>query len=283
MVCSSVMSAPFRALFRRVEGRWDSFSIGALTLAVALLANGCSMSTPIRAPRASESPLPKAEWYPYRIQVDDELEIKFWGNEELDHSVKVRPDGMISLPYVDDVRAGGLTPAELDKELTELYSSELTLPALTVIVTEAGGQLIYLGGEVSSQGSLRLAEKMTLMQAIQEAGGLLTTARREQILIIRTAHDGERMARSLNLRPVLSGEDLSGDIQLQANDVIFVPRTRIANVNIFVDQYINSIIPFDAFVSAAIFQSDLFQEDDGSGGQVAEPEEPPEADEDPEP
>ncbi len=250
----------------------------ASSVIVAL--SGCSASTPIHAPKALDEPLPPIEWRPYRIQIDDELDIKFWGNEELDQSVTVRPDGMISLPYVDDVRAGGLTPTELDKELTARYAKELIKPELTVIVTQAGGQTIYLSGEVSDQGSLRLAERMTLMQAIQEAGGLLTTARREQILIIRTMPDGERIARAVNLRPVLSGRDLSSDIALQANDIIFVPRTKIANVNIFVDQYINSVIPIDGIVSAAIFQSDIFDDSSSDGGTV-EPDPPVEPEGDP--
>ncbi len=254
----------------------------AAALGAILVLSACSASTPVHAPRALDDPLPPIEWRPYRIQIDDELDIKFWGNEELDQSVTVRPDGMISLPYVDDVRAGGLTPTELDKELTERYATELILPELTVIVTKAGGQTIYLSGEVNSQGSLRLAEKMTLMQAIQEAGGLLTTARREQILIIRTMPEGERVARAVNLRPVLSGRDLSSDLRLQANDIIFVPRTKIANVNIFVDQYINSIIPFDGIVSAAVFNSDLFTSSSSGDNTPAEPDPPvdpePEAD-----
>lgn len=282
MVCFMAMAPWFSAFDRRSIAVSRRLATRSLAGIVALTLAGCSMSTPVRAPRAVDDPLPEVEWHPYRIQVDDELEIKFWGNDELDQSVKVRPDGMISLPYVDDVRAGGLTPAELDDELTERYSKELTLPELTVIVSEAGGQRIYLSGEVNSQGSLRLAERMTLMQAIQEAGGLLTTARREQILVIRSMPDGERVARAINLRRVLSGRDLQADVRLQANDVIFVPRTKIANVNIFVEQYVNSILPIDAVVSAAIFNSDLFQYDD-SGGEVVEPdpEEDPDGEADP--
>ncbi|MEM7586080.1 MAG: polysaccharide biosynthesis/export family protein [Acidobacteriota bacterium] len=246
----------------------------AIALGAICALTGCSASTPVHAPSTVEEPLPPITWQPYRIQIDDELEIKFWANEELDQVVTVRPDGMISLPYVDDVRAGGLTPTELDAELTALYATELISPELTVIVTEAGGQRIYLSGEVGGQGSLRLVENMTLMQAIQEAGGLLTTARREQILLIRTLPDGERIARAVNLRPVLSGSDLTNDVRLQNNDVIFVPRTRIANVNIFVDQYINSIIPFDGIVSAAVFQSDLFTSDDNTPAPAPEPLDP---------
>ena len=249
-----------------------------LPVAIALSLCGCAARTPIEAPTVSDSPLPPVEWRPYRIQIDDQLDIKFWGNAELDQQVTVRPDGMISMPYVDDVRAAGLTPSELDAELTRRYSEELTLPELTVIVTQAGGLRVYLGGEISNSGSLRLVESMTLLQAIQEAGGFLTTSRRQQVLLIRTLPDGQRLARSVDLRPVLSGRDPSADVALRPDDIIFVPRTRIANVNLFVNQYLSSVFPFQALTTAAIFQSDLFDDDDNNSNNNDSSEPTPEPD-----
>jgi len=251
---------------------------GASGLAILALVFGfaCAGRTPIRAPAVSETPLPPVEWRPYRIQIDDQLDVKFWGNAELDQGVRVRPDGMISMPYVDDVRAAGLTPAELDAQLTRRYSEELTLPELTVIVTEAGGLSVYLGGEIGNSGSLRLVEGMTLLQAIQEAGDFLVTSRRQQVLLIRSMPDGQRVARSVDLRPVISGQDPSADVSLRPNDIIFVPRTRISNVSLFIDQYLSSVIPFQGLTTAAIFQSDLFDDNDNGNNDAPAPEpEPP--------
>ncbi len=240
-----------------------ALTTAALTTAALLLA-GCSSWTSVKAPKFSDKPLPPPEWRAYRIQVDDSLDIKFWGDSELDQSVSVRPDGMISLPYVDDVRAAGLTPVELDAELTRRYAVELKSPELTVIVTGAGGQQIYIGGEVGGTGTLHMTENMTLLQAVHEAGGFLTTSRLKQVMLIRTMPSGERFARTIDMRPVLTGLDPSRDVPLQGNDVIFVPRTKIANVNLWVEQYVNSIIPFQSFVTAAIFQSDLFGSSESS-------------------
>ncbi len=269
--------------FEKAEsGLWRKSSgkeCGASGLAILALLFGfaCAGRTPIRAPSVSETPLPPVEWRPYRIQIDDQLDVKFWGNTELDQGVRVRPDGMISMPYVDDVRAAGLTPAELDAELTRRYSEELTLPELTVIVTEAGGLSVYLGGEIGNSGSLRLVEGMTLLQAIQEAGDFLVTSRRQQVLLIRSMPDGQRVARSVDLRPVISGQDPSADVSLRPNDIIFVPRTRIANVSLFIDQYLSSVIPFQGLTTAAIFQSDLFDDNNNSNNDAPtnEPEPPP--------
>ncbi len=247
---STALRRPWQLPIRRCAG----------SLALLLVA-GCSANTPVEAPRHSEDPLPTPTWRPYRIQVDDILDIAFWGDSELDIGVTVRPDGMISLPYVDDVRAAGLTPAELDTELTRRYATELKSPQLTVIVSGAGGQQIYIGGEVESRGTLRLTQNMTLMQAIYEVGGFSTSSRRKQVLLIRTMSDGERIARSIDVRPMLSGADLSQDVPLQGNDVIYVPRTKIANVNLWVDQYINQIIPLDSLLNAVVFR-EIFEDND---------------------
>ncbi len=252
-------------------------------LSAVLLLAGCSSFTPVKAPKHMEDPLPPVEWRAYRIQVDDTLDIRFWGDSELDQGVTVRPDGMISLPYVDDVRAAGLTPAELDAELTRRYAAELKSPQLTVIVSGAGGQQIYIGGEVAGRGSLRLTQNMTLAQAIQEAGGFSTSSRLKQVLLIRTMPDGERIARSIDLRPIFSGSDPSRDVPLQGNDIIYVPRTKIANVNLWVQQYVSSILPVDAILTAAVYREvfrnnetaaaadltgDLLGDDDDTGGDV---------------
>ena len=219
--------------------RFRRLSIIALTL-VGL---GCAGRTPIEAPTTIESPFPTPEPAPYRLQVGDEISIKFWGNPELDEDMTIRPDRRISLPFIDEVTAAGRTPAELDAELTRLYEPELTKPEITVIVRSFAGQRIFIGGEVGAQGTYPLVGNVTLAQAIQEAGGFLPTARRREVLLIRTAPQGVRIARSHDLLPLLRGENPAADVTLQPFDIVFVPRTKITNFGIFVDQYVNAIIP----------------------------------------
>jgi protein involved in polysaccharide export with SLBB domain len=61
----------------------------------------------------------------YRIQPGDQLDIKFFYNPELNETVVVRSDGKISLQLIDEVHASGLTPVQLDRELSRLYTPEL--------------------------------------------------------------------------------------------------------------------------------------------------------------
>jgi len=238
-------------------------ALGAAAVGVALLLGACAGRTPVRAPKVQKEPLPPPP-VEYRLQVNDLLDVKFWGNEDLDEQVRVRPDGMISLPFIDDVPAAGLTPEELDAELVRRYASELARPNITVVLNEPGSQ-IYVGGEVNTQGTLPLDRRLTLVQAIQASGGFRTSARRRQVLLIRTQPDGDRIARAVDVRPVLSGKNLTIDPVLQPFDVVFVPRTKISNINLFVQQYVNQIIPFQGIATAAVTQGNLFSNNDNTG------------------
>lgn len=234
----------------RAGSRWV-----LLVMGLAFLGLGCAGRTPIDAPKIEDHPLPaQTEQTPvYRLQVDDVLEIKFWGLEELDQRVRIRPDGKISMPYVDDVGAVGLTPHELDASLVEAYAAELARPEITVVVVETGA-LVYVGGEVRNEGPVALRGGLTMMQAVQAAGGFLETARRKEILLIRRPAGQEPIARAVNLRPVLSGADPTLDTPLESSDIVFVPRTKIANINLFVQQYVNQIVPFQTITSAAALE-----------------------------
>src|SRR5262245_53762008 len=173
-----------------------------------VLFTACSVNTPVKtAPLSPVPPTPLVgqQPVPYRLAPGDVLAVKFYGNPELNEEVTIRPDGMISLTFVDEVRAAGLTPAELDAELTRRYTGELARPQVTVIVRQFVGQRVYIGGEVRTPGVLNLQEGMTLFQALQQAGGVLPTARRQQVVLIRTDAMGHRTGGSLDIRQLESG------------------------------------------------------------------------------
>jgi polysaccharide export outer membrane protein len=216
--------------------------LATLVAVVATLLLGCSGRTPVRVPFDTESPLPEIETETYLLREGDVISIRFWGNEELDDEMRIRPDGMISLPFIDEVEAAGKSPSELDRTLTELYTGELTNPQITVILREAASERVYIGGEVGSQGVYELVGPVTLAQAIQAAGGFLFTARRKEVLLIRTTPEG-RIARAVNTMPIMDGSAPDTDPRLQASDIVFVPRTRITNVDLFVEQYVSGILP----------------------------------------
>jgi protein involved in polysaccharide export with SLBB domain len=202
------------------------------------------VTTPVKAPRVTNvEQLPAPEAAPYRMQTGDVLAIKFYNNPELDDEQPVRPDGMISLPFVGQVGAGGRTPGELEQELVDRYTGELASPQVTVIVREYSPQRYYIGGAIADAGTFEIHGPITLAQALQEAGGLLPTARTQQIILIRPDGSGSRAGFAIDMKKVLSGEAPEQMVYLQAQDVVYVPRSRIANVGLFVEQYITNVIP----------------------------------------
>ncbi|MGA2516634.1 MAG: polysaccharide biosynthesis/export family protein [Thermodesulfobacteriota bacterium] len=179
----------------------------------------------------------------YRIQIGDGLDIKFFYNPELNELVTVRPDGRISLQLVHEIKVAGLTPSELTDSLTQKYAPELKKPEITVIVRSFGAHKIYVDGEVNKSGMFPLMGLMTVMQAISQAGGVKDTARTKEVVIIRHGADNRRLALQVNVQKVLDGTDMSQDIALKPFDIVYVPRSSIANVDIWVDQYVRKILP----------------------------------------
>ena len=181
----------------------------------------------------------------YRIQVGDRLEVKFFYSPELNEQVIVRPDGRISLQLIPEIEVANLTLAMLAKQLTERYAADLNQPQVTVMVREFGTQRVFVDGEVGTPGMVPIFGQMTALQAISQAGGLKETARSSEVLVIRRGTGDVPVAFRVDLKQVREGRNLAQDIALAPLDVIYVPRSRIANVNLFVDQYIRKVLPFD--------------------------------------
>lgn len=175
----------------------------------------------------------------YLIEAGDNLEIKFRTTTELDQQMTVRPDGMIALPIVGDVPAAGNTPEMLRQILMSRYSGELKSPDITVIVKSFSGNNIYVGGEVFAPGRVALAGRITTLNAIILAGGFKDTADQEKVMVRRA--DGTCCV--YDLKSVIECKG-GQDIQLKPYDVVYVPKSHIAKVNQFVEQYIDKVLPF---------------------------------------
>ena len=122
--------------------------------------------------RRPSRPIPPATTeQEFKIQVEDELDIKFFYIAGLNEQVIVRPDGRISLQLVQEIVAAGLTPAELTNVLVEKYSGELQRPVITVIVRAFGAQKIYVDREVMKPGVVPILGILTALQAISQAEG----------------------------------------------------------------------------------------------------------------
>lgn len=159
----------------------------------------------------------------YRIGADDVLTINVWHEPEVSRNVPVRPDGNISLPLVGDVKAAGLTPTELQRQLEASFSKYLTNPAVSVIVAEIRSQRINVLGEVMRPGTYALIPPMSVIDAIAGAGGLKEFAKPKKIYVLRTLANGQRERIKFQYKNVLNGKRGSNDLLLQTRDTVVVP------------------------------------------------------------
>ncbi|GJL49377.1 polysaccharide biosynthesis/export family protein [Candidatus Nitrospira salsa] len=209
----------------------------------------CSPSVVVKSPTSIGSPgttvgqVGPTLMQEYIIQPGDLLDVKFFYNSDLNEEVTVRPDGRISLQLVGEAIAAGRTPHALTELLKKEYDRELKQPEITVIVRSFGAR-IYVDGEVAKPGELELTGPLTVMQAISRAEGATDEAW-EEALIIRRIQGRQPLVIPVNLNAVLSGEDFSQDIGLVPFDIVYVPRSPIADVNLWVDQYIRQNIPIN--------------------------------------
>jgi polysaccharide export outer membrane protein len=178
----------------------------------------------------------------YRLQVGDQLDIKFFYNPELNEQVTIRPDGRISLQLAHEIMVAGLRAAELTDLLTKKYATEVKRLEITVIV-RSFAQKVYVDGEVAKPGMLSLIGYMTVLHSISQAGGVIDSARTTEVIVIRRGPDNKPLAITVNLNKAIDGTDMSQDIVLRPFDIVYVPKSPIANVNKWVDLYIRRNLP----------------------------------------
>jgi polysaccharide export outer membrane protein len=221
---------------RRVSGSIKGLVI--LTSAAALAACSTVANLPPAplepAPTAAASALP-----PYHIQVGDVLDIRLLLNPELNEEVTVRPDGHISTTVVPDEVAYGRTPAELAADLARGYSHDLQHPRVSVEVKSFAPTRVYVGGEVNTPGEfITVGPSLTLSQAIARAGGVKLSGDNAKIFVIRRGPNDRPELMSTSYGKLIHGNDPQADIRLAPYDVVYVPKTGIAEVYAWYNQYI---------------------------------------------
>ncbi|MBP0447238.1 polysaccharide export protein [Roseomonas sp. SSH11] len=189
---------------------------------------------------------------PYRFGPGDRVRVQFLLTPEVNETALVAPDGTISLRVAGRVQASGLTTGELERAVAQASLRTLTNPIVTAGLDEAGASVAYVGGSVRRAGSYPLTGRRGIAEVVALAGGLEDAARMDQIVLIRRSPNDRPMLRTVNLQAFISGADAGGDVPLVAGDIVYVPRSRIGEVGLWVDQAINRIIPFSRSFSYAL-------------------------------
>lgn len=223
--------------------RHARFSTASLLCVLALQLSGCS--SPQTAPDAA-FPAPdllelKARYKGrYVLGPYDVLEIVIQRHPDLDRSVAVQPDGYISFPIIDEVKAAGLTIAELDERLTELLSARIIEPEVTVMPTAVREPQVYVLGRVNRPGPVPMRSASTAAEAIANAGDVLLTGKMASVAILRVGEDGVLRARLMTGQP--SGQPgfymALASVKLEPEDVVFVPEKMPAQVARIIEEYV---------------------------------------------
>jgi polysaccharide export outer membrane protein len=158
----------------------------------------------------------------YRIGVDDRLRIHVWEDEDLRGGTElvVRPDGLISFAYIQDLQAAGLTPSELQEDVREKIAPFVPDASVTVFVEEINSFKVYVIGEVDAQGMYQVHSRLRVLQVLALAGGLTDFADKDRIILVREV-DGKEVRLRLNYRKILAGEE-GQNVWIRPGDTLIV-------------------------------------------------------------
>ena len=227
---------------RTTHTRLTRFGCSLLSSALLFSLLGCQST--------SYPPPPEQEFsFPSRVGLGagDVIEVKFFRTPELNELQTVRPDNKISLQLIGEIDVEGKSPAELRRELIELYDPILHSPDITVLLRSFESQKVFVGGQVNTPGRIALNGSVTALEAIMEAGGFnMLLAEPSNVIVIRN-RGSQRYGYSLDLRSALNGEPRQ-PFYLEPRDIIYVPRTNISKLTQWIDQHINQIIPQSGFL-----------------------------------
>jgi len=157
----------------------------------------------------------------YVIGADDELMISVWREPELSLGVVVRPDGVITLPLINDVKAAGLKPLELQSLLTEKLKPFVNEPQVTVVVRAIRSRKVFLTGPGVKAGVFAINGRMSVLELLVQGGGLGPFAKAKSIYVLRTVN-GRQTRIHFNYKDAISGKSDS-NVFLEPGDVVVVP------------------------------------------------------------
>jgi polysaccharide export outer membrane protein len=156
----------------------------------------------------------------YVIGVEDVLNVVTWGEPELSLTAKVRPDGRITIPLVNDVMVAGSTPMEVRERIADGLAAFINAPNVTVIVEEINSFRVYFLGEVRTQGPVQFYRETRLLQGIATAGGLTEFAKKN-ITVLREEYGIERRI-EIDYKKLWAGNPGQENIRLLPGDTVLV-------------------------------------------------------------
>ena len=196
---------------------------------------------PIRAvkvPPRQPEPFPSTQGDDYRIGQQDLLEIRVFGVDELDQTVRVSGDGSITMPLLGRLDVAGLSKTEVERTIAGMLSERFVQdPQVTVFIKEFESRKVAVSGEVREPGTYEMLGSKTLLEMISMAGGLGAELG-EEIIIFRRGDGNQTERLAVDLTRLVYQADPSVNLTVQPGDIIYVPA--VEKIRIFVSGAVNS-------------------------------------------
>jgi polysaccharide export outer membrane protein len=186
---------------------------------------GAAQAAPNAGARPAGAPALPAGVAPptgYVIGPDDQLGIVYWREKDMSADVVVRPDGMISLPLLNDIPASGMTPEQLRLAITQGAAKFVEEPTVSVVVKAINSRKVFITGQVAKPGFYPIGGPTSVLQLIATAGGVNEYADKGKISIIRK-ENGKDASFRFNYEDVMKGKNLAQNIELKPGDTVVVP------------------------------------------------------------
>ena len=199
--------------------------IGSIAAGLCL---GCLAVVPSIAAAQSAPTAASAQLRPYRVNAGDEIEVYVWGEERLQRTIKVLPDGTFSFPLAGQIKALNKLPSEIERDVSAGLRGQYrdTVPQVTVSVKNAVGFQFSIAGKVKTPGAFTPGRYVNILEALALAGGPADFADVSNIRILRKAGTGLTVLR-VRLTDILKGNpserDLAGLPQIESGDAVIVP------------------------------------------------------------
>ncbi len=170
----------------------------------------------------------------YRLHPGDVLHVTYRYTPEYDATVAVQPDGYAMLPLLGDAKLSGLTLNEVHSRLVSKASERLEDPEILVDLKTFEQPYYIVGGQVVRPGRFEIHGRVTALRAVELAGGFAPSGKETQILLIHPINDIDGQTKLIDLKKVLNKGEVAEDSEIQAGDLLIVPKTRLAKIEPYV-------------------------------------------------
>ena len=215
---------------------------------------GCAKTAPIpNIADATPDQRVAPRFEEFQLGPGDSIAIKVWRHTDLDMDITIAPDGSITYPLVGQVVVAGMTYPELSATLTGAISEYYEDPQVSVNILELKSQKVFvLGDGVSSPSVLQLNNEMSILEALTRSGGLSSTARTRNVLLVRGGLDEPELF-TVDVQAIYNNGRMDQMVFLQQGDIVVVPNKTITNVANYFKEVQGIVSPFVS--GSAIFRN----------------------------